>query len=127
MIQTGGASVRQKLLKALIEIYTYVSIMKLNTAERWDEMSDIGLKEKKEIIEQNKIHETDTGSADVQIAILSERINHLIEHLKLHKKDNHSRKGLLILVGRRKRLMNYLKKYNLKRFLTLAKKLKLRI
>jgi small subunit ribosomal protein S15 len=101
--------------------------MKLNTAERWDEMSDIGLKEKKEIIEQNKIHETDTGSADVQIAILSERINHLIEHLKLHKKDNHSRKGLLILVGRRKRLMNYLKKYNLKRFLTLAKKLKLRI
>jgi small subunit ribosomal protein S15 len=90
-------------------------------------MNTIGEKIKKDIIETYKIHESDTGSSHVQIAILTERINHLIQHLKTHKKDFHSRRGLLILVGRRKRLMNYLKKYDLKGLLALAKKLKLKV
>jgi small subunit ribosomal protein S15 len=64
---------------------------------------------KKEIIETNRIHQTDTGSADVQIALLSERITYLTEHFKTHSKDHHSRRGLLQLVAQRKKLLNYLK------------------
>lgn len=66
---------------------------------------------RKEIIERFKIHETDTGSPAVQIALLSERINYLAEHLKIHRKDFHSREGLLKLVGQRRHLLNYLKGY----------------
>ena len=65
-------------------------------------------KKKNEIIEAYKLHDSDTGSAEVQIAILTERINHLNEHLKIHKKDHHSRRGLLMMVGRRRGLLNYL-------------------
>lgn len=66
-------------------------------------------KEKKqEIIEQHRLHETDTGSPEVQISLLTERINHLTEHLKVHKKDFHSRRGLLKMVGQRRRLLDYL-------------------
>jgi small subunit ribosomal protein S15 len=66
-------------------------------------------KKKKEIIEKFKEHPNDTGSAAVQVALLTERINYLTEHLKIHKKDFHSRRGLLMLVGRRRHLLNYLK------------------
>ncbi|MBE6993875.1 MAG: 30S ribosomal protein S15, partial [Ruminococcaceae bacterium] len=67
------------------------------------------LKEKKtEVIESNRLHETDTGSPEVQIAILTARINELNEHLKVHKKDNHSRRGLLKMVGKRRKLLVYL-------------------
>ena len=64
---------------------------------------------KKEIIEKFKIHERDTGSPEVQIALLTERINYLNEHLKIHRKDHHSRRGLLKMVGQRRALLNYLK------------------
>jgi len=64
---------------------------------------------KKEIIETNRIHQTDTGSADVQIALLSERITYLTEHFKTHSKDHHSRRGLLQLVAQRRKLLSYLK------------------
>ena len=64
---------------------------------------------KKEIIDQFKLHEKDTGSPEVQVAILSNRINMLTEHFKTHKKDHHSRRGLLKLVGQRRRLLNYLR------------------
>ena len=64
---------------------------------------------KQSIIEQYRIHETDTGSSDVQIALLTNRINYLTEHLKVHKKDHHSRRGLLMMVGHRRRLLNYIK------------------
>lgn len=64
---------------------------------------------KTNVIQKFKQHESDTGSPEVQIALLTERINQLVEHLKKNKNDNHSRRGLLILVGQRKRLMNYLK------------------
>lgn len=64
---------------------------------------------KKKVIGTYASHEKDTGSAQVQIAILTERINELTEHLKVHKKDNHSRRGLLLMVGKRRKLLNYLK------------------
>ena len=82
---------------------------------------------KSTIIESYKLHTTDTGSADVQIALLSDRINQLIEHLKIHKKDHHSRRGLLKLVGRRRRLLAYLSRTDNQRFRELSGKLGLRI
>ena len=81
---------------------------------------------KKEIIETYKMHEKDTGSAYVQIALLTERINQLSKHFDQHKKDHHSRRGLLTLVGRRRRLLNYLKKKDVKKYEELLNKLSLR-
>jgi small subunit ribosomal protein S15 len=84
-------------------------------------------KEKKqEIIEQFKIHEQDTGSPEVQIAILTTRIKELTEHLKKHPKDFHSRRGLFMMVGQRRRLLNYLKKYHVDRYYAILQKLGLR-
>ncbi|MFH1442109.1 MAG: 30S ribosomal protein S15 [Candidatus Omnitrophota bacterium] len=81
---------------------------------------------KKELIDDFKIHTKDTGSAEVQIALLTERINSLGGHFKSHKKDHHSRRGLLSLVGRRRRLLTYLKKKNIKKYEEVLNKLKLR-
>ena len=84
-------------------------------------------KEKKtEIIENNRRDEKDTGSPEVQIALLTERINELTEHLKVHKKDNHSRRGLLKMVGKRRNLLNYLSKKDLNRYREIVEKLGLR-
>ena len=84
-------------------------------------------KEKKtELISSFKINEKDTGSADVQVAIITERITNLTEHLKANKKDHHSRHGLLHLVGQRKKFLDYLKKEDLKRYQDLISKLGLR-
>lgn len=81
-------------------------------------------KTKQKVIEKFKTHENDTGSSEVQIAILSYEIKELAEHLKVHKKDYSSRRGLLRKVGERRRLMRYLKKENLKSFEEIIKKLK---
>jgi small subunit ribosomal protein S15 len=81
---------------------------------------------KSEIISQYKKHDTDTGSPEVQIALLTERIRHLTEHFKVHKKDHHSRRGLLKLVGQRKRLQNYLQNKDLEKYRNLIKSLGLR-
>ncbi|MDD3520139.1 MAG: 30S ribosomal protein S15 [Actinomycetota bacterium] len=81
---------------------------------------------KKDIIGKFKIHENDTGSAEVQIAILTTRINRLNEHLKLNKTDHSSRRGLVIMVGRRKRLIEYLKNNDLAKYKSLIKELGLR-
>ena len=81
---------------------------------------------KEDIIMQYKIHDGDTGSPEVQIAILTSRINQLTEHLKIHKKDHHSRRGLLMMVGQRKRLLEYLKKKEITRYRDLISKLGLR-
>ena len=81
---------------------------------------------KKEIIEQFKNHEGDTGSPEVQIAIFSERIRYLTEHFKVHKRDHHSRRGLLKLVGQRRRLLNYLKENKVDRYRMVIDKLGLR-
>lgn len=85
------------------------------------------LKEKKQgIIDQYKLHEGDTGSPEVQIAILTERINHLNEHLKVFKKDHHSRRGLLKMVGKRRALLEYLKKNDVEGYRELIARLGIR-
>ena len=81
---------------------------------------------KSEIIAEHRRHETDTGSAEVQVAVLSERISGLTEHLKVHRKDHHSRRGLLMMVGQRRRLLNYLSKKDIERYRALVSKLGLR-
>jgi len=81
---------------------------------------------KKEIIEEYKLHDSDTGSPEVQIAILTKRINHLNEHLQTHKKDHHSRRGLLKMVGQRRGLLKYLTKKDVERYRIIIKKLGLR-
>ena len=82
--------------------------------------------EKQEIINTYKMHEGDTGSPEVQIAILTHRINELNEHLKVHKKDHHSRRGLLKMVGKRRGLLNYLTKTDIERYRAIIEKLNLR-
>lgn len=81
---------------------------------------------KEEMIEKFKIHDSDTGSPEVQVAILTHRISYLTDHLKEHKKDHHSRRGLLILVGRRRSLLDYLKKKDVTRYRSLIERLGLR-
>ena len=82
--------------------------------------------EKAKVIEGVRIHDKDTGSADVQVALLTERINQLTEHLQKNKKDHSSRRGLLMMVGQRRRLLDYLHKTNAPRYQAITKKLKLR-
>lgn len=84
------------------------------------------IKKKQKIIEEFKVHKTDTGSTDVQVALISQQIEQLVKHLKDHPKDNHSRRGLLKMVADRKTLMNYLAKKNKRRHNALAGKLELK-
>ena len=81
---------------------------------------------KQEIIEKFKLHEGDTGSPEVQIALLSERITYLTDHFRTHKKDHHSRRGLLKIVGQRRRLLDYLKSKDIERYRTIIKELGIR-
>jgi len=81
---------------------------------------------KQAVIERFKLHDSDTGSPEVQVALLSHRIDYLTEHLKIHKKDHHSRRGLLMLVGRRRRLLNYVKNKDIQRYRTIIESLELR-
>jgi len=82
--------------------------------------------QKREIIDRFRLHEADTGSPEVQVAILSERINYLTGHFKSHAKDHHSRRGLIKLVGQRRRLLNFLKTKDIERYRTLIEQLGLR-
>lgn len=86
----------------------------------------MGKDKKKQLITKFKEHPEDTGSVSVQVALLTERINYLTEHLKKHKKDFHSRRGLLMLVGRRRRLLNYLKKEDPQSYDEVVKELNLK-
>ncbi|MBP2662277.1 MAG: rpsO [Firmicutes bacterium] len=81
---------------------------------------------KQMLIEQFRVHVSDTGSPEVQIAILTERINYLTEHLREHKKDHHSRRGLLKMVGQRRGLLNYLRESDIERYRSILEKLNLR-
>ena len=81
---------------------------------------------KQNIIEENRSHDKDTGSSEVQIALLTARIAHLTEHLKTHRKDFHSRRGLLMMAARRRKLVDYLKKNDLNRYQAIIEKLELR-
>ncbi len=85
----------------------------------------IDKKEKEAIIKTSRLHESDTGSPEVQVALLSEKITKLSDHLKVHKKDNHSRRGLLQMVNKRRRLLSYLKKKNEERYQVLVDRLDL--
>jgi small subunit ribosomal protein S15 len=82
--------------------------------------------DKSATIAEHRRHDSDTGSPEVQVALLTERINHLTEHLKVHKKDHHSRRGLLMLVGQRRRLLDYLNANDVDRYRALIAKLGLR-
>ena len=82
--------------------------------------------DKQATLAANRLHETDTGSPEVQIALLSDRINQLTEHLKVHKKDHHSRRGLLMLVGRRRRMLDYVRDTDVERYRAIIAKLGLR-
>ena len=86
----------------------------------------LSTEEKRDLIKQFKLHDTDTGSPEVQVGLLTHRIQYLTEHLKIHKKDHHSRRGLLMLVGRRRRLLNYVKGKDVKRYRTIIETLGLR-
>lgn len=101
-------------------------MIKITPLEKGGEGMAITTGRKREVIDTYKIHDADTGSPDVQIAILSERINYLTEHFKVHAKDHHSRRGLLKLVSQRRRLLDYLKRNNLDRYEGLISKLGLR-
>ena len=81
---------------------------------------------KKEIIESYRMHESDTGSPEVQVSLLTERIRYLTDHFKTHKKDHHSRRGLLKLVGQRRRLLKYLRGFDIERYRGLITRLGLR-
>ena len=82
--------------------------------------------EKTAVIEANRTHETDTGSPEVQVAILTARINELTEHLRVHKQDNHSRRGLYKMIGKRRKLLDYLAKKDIERYRALIAKLGIR-
>jgi small subunit ribosomal protein S15 len=84
------------------------------------------LERKKELLQQYRLHESDTGSPEVQIALLSERINYLTGHFKVHAKDHHSRRGLLRLVGQRRRLLDYLKRGEYERYKSIIDRLGIR-
>jgi small subunit ribosomal protein S15 len=85
------------------------------------------LRERKSaIIEEHKVHDTDTGSPEVQVALLTTRINQLTEHLKVHKHDHHSRRGLMMMVGRRKRMLSYLSTKDIERYRALVSRLGIR-
>ncbi|WP_461246860.1 30S ribosomal protein S15 [Treponema sp. R6D11] len=86
----------------------------------------ISKENKEKAIKNTQKHKTDTGSPEVQISILTERINELTEHLKIHKKDDHSRRGLLLMVGKRRRLLKYLMKIDIERYRAIIEKLNLR-
>ncbi|MFN2462730.1 MAG: 30S ribosomal protein S15 [Candidatus Dormibacteria bacterium] len=89
-------------------------------------MSTSATIDKPAVIEKHRTHETDTGSPEVQVAIMTERVKHLTEHLKAHPKDHHTRLGLLKLVGRRRRLLDYLRRRDISRYRSLVEQLGLR-
>ena len=98
----------------------------IKTKDRSAPGSVLAREQKQSLIDQYRTHETDTGSPEVQIALLSERIGQLTEHFKTHQKDHASRRGLLMLVSKRRRLLDYLKKYDSERYKTVIQKLGIR-
>ncbi len=107
---------------------TYIQIRKILITHKEEAEKKVVFttEEKQELIKQFKLHEADTGSPEVQVALLTHRISYLTDHLKTHKKDHHSRRGLLQLVGRRRRLLNYVKNKDVKRYRTIIETLGLR-
>jgi small subunit ribosomal protein S15 len=94
--------------------------------EKRAEHMGIAEPQKQAVVEQFRVHQTDTGSPEVQVALLSQRIDHLTEHFKVHVKDHHSRRGLLKLVGQRRRLLDYLRNSDFERYQSLIQRLGIR-
>ena len=93
---------------------------------RRDRSRRLLMRDSQTLVDEFGTHATDTGSPEVQVALLTERINHLTEHLKTHQKDHHSRRGLLMMVGRRRRLLDYLRSQNVERYRSVIARLGLR-
>jgi small subunit ribosomal protein S15 len=98
----------------------------IKTKERNAENMGVAPQQKQGVIEQFRVHQSDTGSPEVQVALLSQRIDYLTQHFKIHAKDHHSRRGLLKLVGQRRRLLDYLKKSDFERYQVLIQRLGIR-
>ena len=98
----------------------------LTSLQASQDQGSTSMAEKSATIEAYRLHETDTGSPEVQVALLSERIAHLTEHLKVNKHDHHSRRGLMVLIGRRRRLLDYVKNNDVERYRELISRLGLR-
>jgi small subunit ribosomal protein S15 len=107
-------------------LHTYRGSFPIFTFQEVKQSVALTVEEKSEIIANSRVHETDTGSPEVQVSILTRRINQLTEHLKIHKHDLHSRRGLMMLVGQRRRLLAYLSKKSPDRYRALIAKLGLR-
>ena len=104
-----------------------VEISQLKRKERSRaEIMGIAEQQKRNVVEQFRVHQTDTGSPEVQVALLSQRIEHLTEHFKIHVKDHHSRRGLLMLVGQRRKLLDYLRDNDFARYESLIQRLGIR-
>jgi small subunit ribosomal protein S15 len=103
-------------------------LLKTVTIRKREKAENMGVarEQNQEIVEQFRVHKTDTGSPEVQVALLSKRIDYLTEHFKIHVKDHHSRRGLLKLVGQRRRLLDYLKKRDFERYQSLIQRLGIR-
>ena len=99
-----------------------------NERRKREKAENMGIapQQKQGVIEQFRVHQSDTGSPEVQVALLSQRIDYLTQHFKIHAKDHHSRRGLLMLVGQRRRLLDYLKKSNFERYQALIQRLGIR-
>jgi small subunit ribosomal protein S15 len=106
-------------------VQNYATKKKERERKSGDHMG-IALQQRQGVIEQFRVHQTDTGSPEVQVALLSQRIDHLTGHFKIHVKDHHSRRGLLKLVGQRRRLLDYLKKTDFDRYQSLIERLGIR-
>ena len=102
------------------------SLPRLFEKRKEEQQIKTGMEAKATTIEEFRVHDADTGSADVQVALLTKRINHLTEHLKQNKKDHASRRGLLMMVGRRRRLLDYVHRHDADRYRSLTQRLKLR-
>jgi small subunit ribosomal protein S15 len=103
-------------------------VIQLNEGKETERAENMGIAEpqKRQAVEQFRVHQTDTGSPEVQVALLSQRIEHLTEHFKVHVKDHHSRRGLLKLVGQRRRLLDYLRNSDFDRYQKLIQRLGIR-
>jgi small subunit ribosomal protein S15 len=106
-------------------VQNYATKKKERERKSGDHMG-IALEQRQGVIEQFRVHQTDTGSPEVQVALLSQRIDHLTGHFKIHVKDHHSRRGLLKLVGQRRRLLDYLRKNDFDRYQSLIQRLGIR-
>ena len=125
--EASGQPVRAILTLALQGQMSVLEICnKKKEREKRAENMGIAQEQKQGIIEQFRLHQTDTGSPEVQVALLSQRIEYLTEHFKIHLKDHHSRRGLLKLVGQRRRLLDYLKKIDFARYQSLIQRLGIR-